>query len=65
MATGRQEEEILDKNDLVTGDFFGFVATGISENSILKGIHKLEGKLAGETILLSKEINKVRKFKEE
>ncbi|MBK6607192.1 MAG: fructose-bisphosphatase class II [Leptospiraceae bacterium] len=65
IATGRQEEEILDKNDLVTGDFFGFVATGISENSILKGIHKLEGKLAGETILLSKEINKVRKFKEE
>lgn len=64
-TTGRKAEEILDKNDLVPGNFFGFIATGISENSILKGIHKRNGKLAGETILLSKEISKIKKFEEE
>ncbi|HMV41098.1 MAG TPA: fructose-bisphosphatase class II [Leptospiraceae bacterium] len=65
IATGREEEEILDKNDLVPANVFGFVATGIAENSILKGIHKVEGKITGESILISKNINKIRKFKED
>ncbi len=65
LSTGKSEEEVLDKNDLVTGEFYGFVATGISENSILRGIHKRKGKLAGETILISKEVKKIKKFEEE
>jgi hypothetical protein len=44
---------------------YGFVATGISENSILKGIHKRTGKLAGETIQIAKGINKIKHFEEE
>lgn len=65
ISSGRTDEEILDKNDLVPAKSFGFIATGIAENSILKGIHKVEGKLSGETILISTNINKIRKFKED
>jgi fructose-1,6-bisphosphatase II len=65
IATGKAEDELLDKDDLVTGSVYGFVATGISENSILKGIHKRGGKLAGESIQIAKGFNKIKKFEEE
>ena len=65
ITSGRGEEEILDKEDLVPGKIFGFVATGISGNSVLNGLHKKKQTISGETLLLSKEIYTIKKFEED
>jgi len=65
ITSGRGEEEILDKDDLVPGSVFGFVATGISGNSVLNGLHKKRETISGETLLLSKEIYTIKKFEED
>ena len=65
ISSGRGEEEVLDKDDLITGNMFGFIATGISGNSVLNGLHKKNGKVSGETLLLSKKINRIKTFEED
>ena len=62
---GRKEQDILDKDDIIQGELFGFVGTGISYNSILTGIQNKEKKYTGQSLLLANNICNITKFEVE
>jgi fructose-1,6-bisphosphatase II len=61
-SSGNKLDDVLDKNDFVKSEIFGFVATCISSNSFLKGIELKKNEFHGETILICKDYSKIEKW---
>ncbi|MCB1141345.1 MAG: fructose-bisphosphatase class II [Leptospiraceae bacterium] len=55
-------DQVMDKDDLVTGEFFGLSATCITSNLFLKGLVKKGKKLHGQTLTITPHGHEVHEF---
>ncbi len=59
---GNELGTVMDKEDLVSGEHIGFVATAIGGNQILRGLRIENQKAQGNTILVTKKGSQIESF---
>jgi fructose-1,6-bisphosphatase II len=59
---GYLSDQILDKNDLISGDFYGIAATCISTNLFMKGLLKKGKKIYGQTLTITNVGHEIHEF---
>jgi fructose-1,6-bisphosphatase II len=59
---GNELETVMDKEELVSGEHIGLVATGIGGNQILRGLRIENQKAQGYTLLVTKKGSQIESF---